>query len=393
ALVAIDRSIALNRQDDGLYHAYNLLEVGDDQVGVGHLYPMLEGQVAVLSSGALSPEAAIDVLEHLFASPVFRGELGTFMLYPDRRLPRFLDRNRPDPAAVDDVALLRQMLADGDTRLVYRDVDDVVRFNAAFTNAGDVERALDEAGADAEDRAQVLALYEAVFDHQAFTGRSGTMFGFEGLGCVYWHMVAKLLLAVQENFFRARDTGADAKVVEQLARLYYRVRAGIGFNKTPVEYGAFPVDPYSHTPGHSGASQPGMTGQVKEEILTRFGELGVRVQEGMAAFDPSLLRRREFRQAAGIFCVLTVDGDWEEVTVPRRSLAFSWCQVPVLYRLEDGAEGSIAIKDADGRERTMAGLRLSRADSQAIFARSGAVRRLTVTFDPETLLEQVTDGG
>ena len=31
-----------------------------------------------------------------------------------------------------------------------------------------------------------------------YTGRSGAMYGYEGLGCIYWHMVAKLLLAVQE---------------------------------------------------------------------------------------------------------------------------------------------------------------------------------------------------
>ena len=36
---------------------------------------------------------------------------------------------------------------------------------------------------------------------------------------------------------------------------YYDIREGIGFNKTPEEYGAFPSDPYSGTrpvmPAHS----------------------------------------------------------------------------------------------------------------------------------------------
>jgi len=59
--------------------------------------------------------------------------------------------------------------------------------------------------------------------------------------------------------------------------LYYPVPEGIGFNRTPAEHGAFPTDPCSHTSGHGGAQQPGMTEQVKEEVLTRFGELGVRV--------------------------------------------------------------------------------------------------------------------
>ena len=110
------------------------------------------------------------------------------------------------------------------------------------------------------------------------------MFGFEGLGSIYWHMVSKLLLAIQENFFAARDSGTDEETCSRLGALYYAVRDGIGFNKTPSEYGAFPMDPYSHTPKHAGAQQPGMTGQVKEEVLSRFGELGVRVRERHSAF-------------------------------------------------------------------------------------------------------------
>ena len=91
-----------------------------------------------------------------------------------------------------------------------------------------------------------------MFNHRAFTGRSGGMFGFEGLGCIYWHMVAKLLLAVQESFFEAEK--GDGKC---LGEMYYKIRDGIGFNKTPLEYGAFPMDPYSHTPGHAVRSATG----------------------------------------------------------------------------------------------------------------------------------------
>ena len=123
-------------------------------------------------------------------------------------------------------------------------------------------------------------LYETIFNHKEFTGRSGGMFGFEGLGSIYWHMVSKLLLAAQENFFKAKNANASDELVERLGHLYYRIREGIGFNKTPTEYGAFPTDPYSHTPKHAGAQQPGMTGQVKEEVLTRFAELGIRVENG-----------------------------------------------------------------------------------------------------------------
>ncbi|MCK7481713.1 MAG: hypothetical protein M0C28_34495 [Candidatus Moduliflexus flocculans] len=45
---------AANRRSDDLYHAYNILHLGEGKAAVGHLYEMLEGQVAILSSGLLS---------------------------------------------------------------------------------------------------------------------------------------------------------------------------------------------------------------------------------------------------------------------------------------------------------------------------------------------------
>ena len=63
-------------------------------------------------------------------------------------------------------------------------------------------------GAVARDRRRCCALYEDVFRHRAYTGRSGAMYGYEGLGCIYWHMVAKLLLAVQETSLRAEREGS-----------------------------------------------------------------------------------------------------------------------------------------------------------------------------------------
>ncbi|MCK7529858.1 MAG: hypothetical protein MZV63_01740 [Marinilabiliales bacterium] len=47
----IDQSIDKNRRQDGLYHSYNLVSFNGDRVSVRSLYEMLEGQVAVLSSG------------------------------------------------------------------------------------------------------------------------------------------------------------------------------------------------------------------------------------------------------------------------------------------------------------------------------------------------------
>jgi hypothetical protein len=212
------------------------------------------------------------------------------------------------------------------------------------------------------------------------------MFGFAGLGCIFWHMVAKLLLAVQENFFQALDGDADPAQLHRLGELYYRIRKGIGFNKTPGDFGAFPHDPYSHTPKHSGAQQPGMTGQAKEEILTRFGELGVRVSGGRAAFLPRLLRAREFLTEAKPFRYLDVDGQWQEVTVPRHGLAFSWCQVPVVYEIDDSAEPSMRITFDDDNVEQVPVPELTPEFSAAVFERTGRIRRLHVTIRSDMLI-------
>jgi hypothetical protein len=390
ALAAIDHSIANNRREDGLYHAYNLLGLQQDGVNIETLYPMLEGQVAALSAGAIAPQEAVTVVEALFDSKVYRPGQRSFMLYPDRTLPGFLDKNRVPAEQVEAIPLLQKMLANDDRRIIARDADGCYRFRADFTNAGDLKAQLNKLAVEYGDvleaaRKPLQSLYEQVFHHKAFTGRSGTMFGFEGLGSIYWHMVSKLMLAVQENFFAAVEKDTDAGVRRRLGQLYYRVREGIGFNKTPEEYGAFPTDPYSHTPKHAGAKQPGMTGQVKEEILCRFGELGVRVSDGLVHFQPGLLRAREFMGATRETRYLDVDGNWQTIAVPANGLVFTWCQVPMTYEIDDAADPALTITWSDGKEQTWPQLALPAEASTELFQRSGHIRHIHLSLQSDML--------
>jgi len=341
ALAYIDHAIAANRREDGLYHSYNLLDLTNEgEAVVTHLYEMLEGQVAVLSSGVLTAIEAVGVLESLYKSAIYREDQQSFMLYPERTLPSFLEKNIVPKALVAGSRLLGALLEAGDTRIVSLDAAGNVRFNSQFRMVSDVEKAIAALAKDAEwtarakqDGPEVVRVFGEVFNLRAFTGRSGTMYGYEGLGCIYWHMVAKLLLAVQENYYAALKAGVNPGVIQRLADLYYRVRAGLGFNKKAAEYGAFPTDPYSHTPRHSGAQQPGMTGQVKEEILARWGELGISVQGDVVRFAPTLLRRSEFLQESRKWRYLDSLGQWRELSLAPGTLAFTYCSVPIMYRI------------------------------------------------------------
>ena len=380
-----DGTIAANRRDDGLYHSYNLLAASDDGIAIRHLYEMLEGQVAALDAGVLSPAESLGVLRALRQSAIHRADQHSYRLYPDRELPRFLDKNNVPESAIEASPLMQALLGAGDESIVVRDRRGGVHFNGAFRNKTDVQAALDALDGELATLAQtdgdaVLDAFEAVFDHRAYTGRSGTFYGYEGLGSIYWHMVSKLALAAQETFFRALDAGADAATLDRLAAAYYDVRAGLGVAKTPAEYGAFPQDAYSHTPGTGLAKQPGMTGQVKEDILCRWGELGVTVEGGRIAFRPALLRADELCDPPAAFDYLDASGEPQTIRLDPGSLGFTYCGVPVVYRRADAP--AVHLTHADGTRSTLDAMTLSPEDSGEVFRRTGAIARIDVALTP-----------
>jgi hypothetical protein len=333
----------------------------------------------VLSSGLLTPAEALELVGALRRSALYRTDQNSYQLYPDRELPTFLARNLITAEQAASAPLLAALVEAGDTSVVLRDVRGDHRFAPGLHNARDLDAALDRAGVT-DGRQAVLDVFEQVFRHAEFTGRSGSFFAYEGLGSIYWHMVSKLLLAVQENHERAVAEGTDGAVVAGLADAYEDVRLGLGYCKTPEVYGAFPVDPYSHTPGGKGARQPGMTGQVKEEILTRLGELGLRVEDGRVVVRPVLLRADEWTPTPTTFEYHDVTQQAQSLTLAAGSLAFTFCQVPVVYRRVDGGAAALTVVAhlADGsRVEGVDGV-LDAQVSERLFRRTGDVVRVDV---------------
>ncbi|MFH1524677.1 MAG: hypothetical protein ABIF04_06905 [Chloroflexota bacterium] len=379
----IEHTLKANARPDHLYHAYNVLHLSNGKASIGHLYEMLEGQVAILSSGMLAGEQSLALLHNLRESKMYRPDQHSYMLYPNRDLPGFLQKNCLSAAQVEGSALIAELVRQGDHSLIATDANGVYHFNGDFRNAGDVKRTLDrlklrEPFTDLvkTEGAKILDMFETVFDHHSFTGRSGTFFAYEGLGSIYWHMVSKLLLAAQETTLRATENGEAQEVVHALAEAYYDIRRGLGFNKSPEVYGAFPTDPYSHTPAGQGAKQPGMSGQVKEEILARFSELGITVEDGIISFEPLLLDAKEYLDHPSPFQYVAVIGQRQTIDLPAGSLAFTFCQVPVVYR--SGSETKVEVHFSNGRAREVNGYALDIDISQHIFRRDGQVVQVTV---------------
>ncbi|MFS4415213.1 hypothetical protein [Maribacter sp. 2307ULW6-5] len=383
-LALTDQSITANRREDGLYHAYNLMTVEKDQsVSIGHLSEMLEGQVAVLSSGFLDASQSLDVLDALKESALFREDQYSYLLYPNKTLPRFVDRNTLPKEALDRSALLLRLVEEGNTQIIEKDSLGGIHFNGHFNNVKSLERALKDLDetyqALAKKEAPLLAqLFEEVFNHKAFTGRSGTFYGYEGLGSIYWHMVSKLLLAVQECCLAALEKGESKEVAGRLLEHYFEINAGIGVHKSPGLYGAFPTDPYSHTPGGKGAQQPGMTGQVKEDILSRFGELGVFVRGGQLHFRPYLLLKDEFLKEASHFEYVALNGSVQSMALEKDTLGFTYCQIPIKYRLFE--EEGILVHFSNGTQKLLAGHALDPELSASVFGRTGAIDRIEVNI-------------
>ena len=374
-----EHSLRANKRSDNLYHAYNILHISDGKATVGNLYEMLEGQVAVLSSGMLSGEESLALLESMRDSKLYRADQHSYILYPDRDLPGFVAKNTITPEQVNGLELVSELIKANDRSLIVKDEEGNYHFAGNIRNFKNVTSALNAlphqyAELVQRDTEKIKVLFENTFHHNEFTGRSGTFFAFEGLGSIYWHMISKLLLAVQETILRTRNESTTAALIEK----YEDIRKGLSFNKTPDIYGAFPTDPYSHTPKGAGAKQPGMTGMVKEEILTRQMELGFSVENGNIKFDFLLFDKQEFLTITATYEYWNAKGQKESIECPAGAVGYSICQVPVI--LQASNVPCIEVHFVDGTHQQINGYVLDSRNSQHIFQRDGVVHHLVVSM-------------
>jgi len=380
----INHSIKLNKRPDNLYHSYNLITVTDEEVSISYLNEMLEGQAAILESGYLTSKESLLLLDSLEKSKLYRNDIGSYILYPNKELQEFTSKNVISKSDFKKSKLLQKLLKDKNCQIVVSDSLSEIHFNASFSNVNYLKKALNNLPNKyiklvEEDKKLLFEIYEKVFNHKYFTGRSGSFFGYEGLGSTYWHMVSKLALAAQEVCLKSGNLKDNDDVKKQLYNHYYKINKGLGVHKSPELYGAFPTDPYSHTPAGKGAQQPGMTGQVKEDILNRIFELGVFVSHGKIHFKPYLLKENEFITEKSKFAFFDVSLSQQELLLEPKMLAFTYCQVPIIYKIS--AKEMIEVVFTNGSSIKIKDQCLINEISKKLFKRTGEVQKIIVNIN------------
>jgi len=364
----LDQSIKSNQREDGLYHSYNLIDFKPGSLSIRHLNLMLEGQVAILSSGHLYCNEVLELVQKLFDSKLWRPDQQSFMLYPLKNTPYFNEINIIPNDLAQKSLLIKKLIETNDTSIVSIDVNRKTHFNADLANQRLLIERLEKLKSNGaftadwveNEKKNLLEIYEQVFNHSSFTGRSGSFFKYEGIGSIYWHMVSKLLLALGENITQFAWDPNNHEPLKKLIPLYYRIKEGIGSHKNPKDYGAFPTDPYSHTPFMKGVQQPGLTGQVKEDIISRFNELGLEIKNGSICFNPVLIRKSD-----------CLDNE-------HTSLSYSFCGTPVYYIQAEKAFIEIEFSKQGIPPQYITGQIIPKDLSNEIFSRSGTIASVKV---------------
>ncbi|OON96421.1 MAG: hypothetical protein ATN36_05620 [Epulopiscium sp. Nele67-Bin005] len=269
---AITYTIEQNKND--VFVSYNLL--GED-FSVTPMRDMLEGQSAIIGSGYLDANQTCDLINNM-SKNLYSDTLKAHTLYPVVMTRRFTHKNT--------VNTLKEI-----SGIIVKDINGKLHFDSSIVTEEILRKKCELLGLCEDETSKLIVEFERLFGHKKFNGRSEVFYKFEGIGCVYWHQNAKFALAILETIQRAEANGEDiSKIYDE----YHKILQGFIFRKTPEQCGAIPIEPYSHSSFIGSSEQPGMTGQVKESVIMRRGELGVKVGDGIISFNPKFLRESEF---------------------------------------------------------------------------------------------------
>ena len=123
-----------------------------------------------------------------------------------------------------------------------------------------------------------------------------------------------------------------------------------------------------------------MTGQVKEEVITRLIELGVFVSSGYFVLILSSLESLSFSRKKTIKLFRY---KWKTMSESLNAgeLGFTYCQIPIVYHQSDST--TIRITFENGEVKKIDGDTIDDQISQLIFDKTGEVIKINVGLKPK----------
>jgi hypothetical protein len=115
---------------------------------------------------------------------------------------------------------------------------------------------------------------------------------------------------------------------------------------------------------------------VKEDVISRFAELGISISDVAISFDPQLMSPEEFLKAPARFSFVSQEGDEGQITLSAGQMAFTLCQTPVIYTRAE--QPGITLHRSGGSSEEIVGKRLTAIDSEALFSRRAEIARIDV---------------
>ena len=151
------------------------------------------------------------------------------------------------------------------------------------------------------------------------------------------------------------------------------------------------IDPHDVQAGKTSQQNLGLgtnaDADFEQALLTRkvdrrkdrlLGELGLTVTDGRVSFRGVLLRESELLSEGESFEYYDVDGKPQTLVLAAGTLAFTYCQVPIVYRRDE--QESLTLYLLDGTVQELSGSVLDTGLSREIFARSGKIVRVDVSL-------------
>ena len=99
---------------------------------------------------------------------------------------------------------------------------------------------------------------------------------------------------------------------------------------------------------------------------------------GRITFDPTILRKSEFIEEEKSFKYVNLENEINYIELDKHSLAFTVCQVPVIYNLSD--KENIRISYMNNSEEIIKGHELDIENSESIFNRTNLIKAVYVSI-------------